>query len=274
MKNRIFYRRVLILLALGLAGCSLEVIAPVNEAPEASFSVSPFSLPAEARETVVTLDASGSVDPEGEPLVYEWTVPEGIFASRSQRYSRTTQVTLSGGRAYEITLQVTDVQGASDTLTRSLPVSEAGPATFSRSVQPRFHGFCAVDGCHAVSCGCAEEPLDCNQCHAQRCAPGRQAGEETAGCAMADCHGAEEAGGLNLSQAQAYRQLVNVDSQQVPGLKRVKPGAPLESYLYHKLVGSHRAVGGKGNPMPLGHGWTEADTDVIRQWIEAGAPGD
>lgn len=273
MKRPLSFRHLLILGVIGLAGCSLEVIAPANEAPKAAFSISPFRLPAEARETVVTLDASASVDPEGEPLVYEWTVPDGTFASRSQRYSRTTQVRLSGGRASEITLQVTDVQGSSDALTRTVPVSEAGAATFSRSVQPRFNDFCAVEGCHAASCGCAEEPLDCDQCHAQRCAPGRQAGDEVEGCEMADCHGTEEAGGLNLSAAQAYRQLVNVDSQQAPGLKRVKPGSPRESYLFHKLANSHREVGGKGSQMPLGHGWTAADTDLIRQWIEAGAPG-
>jgi hypothetical protein len=153
-------------------------------------------------------------------------------------------------------------------------MSEAGPGTFSQSVQPRLELHCAVDGCHVVSCGCAEEPLECNQCHAPRGAPGRQAGGEAEGCEMADCHGTEKAAGLDLSEGQAYRQLVNVDSQQVPALKRVKPGAPLESYLYHKLGNSHLDVGGKGTAMPLGHGWPQADTNLIRQWIEAGAPQD
>ena len=87
------------------------------------------------------------------------------------------------------------------------------------------------------------------------------------------CHvTGEELGGLGLAPSLAYRQLVNVPSHEST-LLRVKPGAPEESYLLHKLNGTHLDQGGSGGRMPLGLP-PLADTQLalIRQWIQSGAP--
>ena len=54
--------------------------------------------------------------------------------------------------------------------------------------------------------------------------------------------------GLRLDAANSYANLVNVASNEVPSLKRVKPGDPDNSYLVQKVEGT-AAVGGR---MPLG----------------------
>jgi mono/diheme cytochrome c family protein len=91
--------------------------------------------------------------------------------------------------------------------------------------------------------------------------------------ACADCHGTKRAKAkLNLSAATAAQALVNHPADQVPQLVRVKPGDPDGSYLWQKL--QNKAAKGKG--MPRGIFTTkrlpEAELDVIRKWIEAGAP--
>lgn len=86
------------------------------------------------------------------------------------------------------------------------------------------------------------------------------------------CHmtGAES-GGLNLEPGISYGQLVGVPSAQSP-LNRVEPGEPSNSYLVHKLEGTHLDVGGEGDLMPLGGMPLTADQlRLIRQWIEEGA---
>ena len=78
-------------------------------------------------------------------------------------------------------------------------------------------------------------------------------------------------GGMNLSNASAsFASLVGVASLQVPGLQRVEPGDPDNSYLIHKLEGT-QTVGVRmpfgGQPLP------QATIDQIRGWIADGAPG-
>jgi mono/diheme cytochrome c family protein len=91
--------------------------------------------------------------------------------------------------------------------------------------------------------------------------------------ACADCHGVKrQKEKLNLSAATAIKTLVNVPANEVPQLVRVKPGDLDNSYLWQKL--QNKAAKGKG--MPRGIFTTkrlpEAELDVIRKWIEAGAP--
>lgn len=87
------------------------------------------------------------------------------------------------------------------------------------------------------------------------------------------CHiTGEELGGLGLAPSLAYNQLVNADSQQ-SSMARVKPGAPDESYLLHKLTGTHLDQGGTGARMPQGFPpLTDTQVDLISQWIAKGAP--
>ena len=59
------------------------------------------------------------------------------------------------------------------------------------------------------------------------------------------CHiGANAPQGLRLDAANSYAMLVNVASAEVPGLLRVIPGNPDQSYLVQKIQGT-AAVGGR-----------------------------
>ncbi len=84
------------------------------------------------------------------------------------------------------------------------------------------------------------------------------------------CHiGANAPHGLRLDAANSYALLVNVNSDEVPTLKRVNPGNADQSYLVQKIEGS-AAVGSR---MPLGQSPLPQDRiDLIRSWIAAGAP--
>ncbi len=94
----------------------------------------------------------------------------------------------------------------------------------------------------------------------------------TANCAFSGCHaGASPAQGMNLSDGQAYANIVNVMSNQ-SGLLRVEPSEPDSSYLVHKIQGTQGSVGGSGGQMPLGRtALTQTQIDTIRQWIADGA---
>jgi len=84
------------------------------------------------------------------------------------------------------------------------------------------------------------------------------------------CHaGASAPRGLRLDEGNSFALLVGVPSSQVPSLQRVQPGNAENSYLVHKIEG-RAAVGAR---MPLGGPpLSQADIDLIKQWIVAGAP--
>lgn len=89
----------------------------------------------------------------------------------------------------------------------------------------------------------------------------------TANCVS--CHtGASAPQGLRLDAQNSHANLVNVNSNEVPSLKRVKPSDPDNSYLVHKIEGT-AAVGGR---MPLNRPpLSAAGITLIRQWIAEGA---
>lgn len=91
-------------------------------------------------------------------------------------------------------------------------------------------------------------------------------------CATTGCHlGAGAPQGLRLDNANSYGMLVGVASSESPGILRVAPGDPDNSYLIQKLEGTASV----GSQMPLGAPPLEqASIDVIRQWISAGAIDD
>jgi hypothetical protein len=84
-------------------------------------------------------------------------------------------------------------------------------------------------------------------------------------CAQPSCHaGRFPQAGMDLEASQAYNNIVNVTSTESRGLKRILPGNADKSYLYQKV---------SSGQMPLAGGrLTAADIDLIRQWINAGAP--
>lgn len=84
------------------------------------------------------------------------------------------------------------------------------------------------------------------------------------------CHaGASAPLGLRLDASNSYALLVGVASVEVPSLQRVTPGNAENSYIVHKIEG-RAAVGGR---MPLGGPQlSQANIDLIKQWIASGAP--
>src|ERR1700722_12239057 len=85
------------------------------------------------------------------------------------------------------------------------------------------------------------------------------------------CHiGASAPEGLQLDAAHSYNLLVGVPSNEQPGVLRVKPGDPDDSYVVRKIEGE---AGISGGQMPLGETPLPQGTiDAIRQWITNGAP--
>jgi uncharacterized protein (TIGR03118 family) len=90
------------------------------------------------------------------------------------------------------------------------------------------------------------------------------------------CHnGSQPAGGplpgsQNLTAGQTFSNIVGVASIEQPGLMRVKPNDPDNSYLIHKVEGT---AGITGAQMPFGGPPLSQDTiDQIRSWISSGAP--
>jgi uncharacterized protein (TIGR03118 family) len=88
----------------------------------------------------------------------------------------------------------------------------------------------------------------------------------------AGCHTGGGAGlpaSMNLSSAGATAAaLINVDSVEVPALKRVKPGEPGNSYVIHKVEGTQTV----GVRMPAaGAPLDQTTINMIRDWIQAGA---
>jgi hypothetical protein len=97
------------------------------------------------------------------------------------------------------------------------------------------------------------------------------------GCAFSGCHGTTNANPSNkpmvLTSAQAYDNIVGVASAQLPSMQRIRAGQPDQSYLIHKLQGTHITAGGSGGRMPLGSTpLSQATIDRIRAWVTNGAP--
>jgi hypothetical protein len=100
-------------------------------------------------------------------------------------------------------------------------------------------------------------------------------------CATAGCHvgtSSTAAGGLVLTAGAAYDNLVNVAAANAnarqDGLKRVVPGKPDSSLLYHKLHfhTDHHHGADYGNPMPVGgSSLSVGQIEYVRQWIANGA---
>jgi hypothetical protein len=89
--------------------------------------------------------------------------------------------------------------------------------------------------------------------------------------ACTSCHNLERLSGtMNLREGAAYTSLVNVPSSRKAGAVRVVPGNPDASYLIQKLEGAPDIVGDR---MPQrGPFLTPGQIQIIRRWIELGAP--
>jgi hypothetical protein len=100
-------------------------------------------------------------------------------------------------------------------------------------------------------------------------------------CAVSGCHDSQsQTGGMILEVGAAYTNLVNVTPNNATaaaaGWKRVmttgpSSGDPNTSFIYHKLTGDLQPGMGQGMPL-IGASLDPALIDIIRLWIEAGAP--
>lgn len=91
--------------------------------------------------------------------------------------------------------------------------------------------------------------------------------------ACGDCHIAQTLSNLWLESNAALRDRLLAGSLQAAPMPLVTPGDVEASYLWRKVFGSHLAAGGLGEAMPLGRpALTVEQTDLLRRWIEGGAP--
>jgi hypothetical protein len=94
--------------------------------------------------------------------------------------------------------------------------------------------------------------------------------------ACSSCHnpngGAFRQVGLDMSTAGSFDSLVGVSSREKPGVLRIVPGDPENSYLLHKLEGRTDIIGAR---MPnRGPYLSDGQIAIIRRWIELGARRD
>ncbi len=93
------------------------------------------------------------------------------------------------------------------------------------------------------------------------------------------CHRTNEGGDGGLtgleSKDTGYANLVGHPSEDVPGLARIEPFDPAASYVWGKVTSTHLGMGGAGRRMPpTGPALPTAQLEVLRTWIELGAPDD
>jgi hypothetical protein len=96
-------------------------------------------------------------------------------------------------------------------------------------------------------------------------------------CALSSCHDSQsQTGGLLLEGGASYTSLFNVDPENpgalVQGWKRVNPGDPTTSFIYHKVSGDlpDASFGGR---MPKGKPkLNKTLINVLQAWITGGAP--
>jgi hypothetical protein len=106
-------------------------------------------------------------------------------------------------------------------------------------------------------------------------------------CAFSDCHNALSRNGLALGDQNridprtAHGKLVGQPSRTLPAMPYVTAGNPRESFLMHKMDGSHCTLDARcdkgtcGQAMPRSSELLEeSERDVVRRWIAQGAKND
>ena len=91
-------------------------------------------------------------------------------------------------------------------------------------------------------------------------------------CANIGCHNPiGQQSQMVLTAGQAYGNIVNVPSVEMPQLRRILPGDPASSYLYRKITGA--GITGDRMPQSLPP-LSDAQIRLVRDWIRRGAPND
>lgn len=76
---------------------------------------------------------------------------------------------------------------------------------------------------------------------------------------------------FSLKPAEAFANLVNKPSAEVPSMLMVKPGSLNDSYLWLKVNGTQAQVGGTGQIMPPTVPLNADERRVFERWIAGGA---
>ncbi len=93
-------------------------------------------------------------------------------------------------------------------------------------------------------------------------------------CAGSGCHtDGGTAGGLSLESGSSHASLVGVAALGA-AMDLVTAGSTDDSYLWHKLNGTHADVGGSGSQMPLGPELDSTQLGTVEAWILDGASAD
>lgn len=104
-----------------------------------------------------------------------------------------------------------------------------------------------------------------------------QANIFTPKCATVGCHVVGGLAPMSLASGDSYLSLIGAAGTGVPsanpnysGKLRAAPGNANVSVLYLKVIGDN-SVGGVGGRMPPSGALSQAETDSIAAWINAGA---
>ena len=99
-----------------------DATALMNRPPPNQAPVARFSAPATAKANeAVSFDASASVDPEGDPLIYSWDFGDGTTQQVSWPQ---TEHRYAVARTHIARLTVSDHEGASDTASQVISISQ------------------------------------------------------------------------------------------------------------------------------------------------------
>ena len=84
------------------------------------------------------------------------------------------------------------------------------------------------------------------------------------------CHTQSSSGEFKF---EGWDSVVDQPSSDLPDMSLIEPFSRQDSYLWHKVKGTHKDVGGHGIRMPDPNEPLDFDQlDVIGAWIDAGAP--
>lgn len=106
----------------------LALDASINRAPIAH--IAPF--PALAPGSILSLDSTGSTDPEGQtPLTHAWTLeraPDGSQTAIDDATAAQTALTIDAAGAYDLALTVTDAAGCASPTARATALAQTAEA--------------------------------------------------------------------------------------------------------------------------------------------------
>ena len=131
MKKKYYLVILFLVLAMLLSGCSGGGTTPsitTNQSPTASFTATPTSGTAPLE---VSFNGSNSSDSDGTIISYAWDFKDGNTGT-----GQTISHTFSSAGSYNVELTVTDDEGATDSATKSITVTD--PITTNQSPTASF----------------------------------------------------------------------------------------------------------------------------------------